>query len=94
MSLWDTSDPKYSNGQQVHEKMLSITKHEAANQNHNDQSLHTHYNACYQKRQEINVNESNRKGNPCTVLVKIKIGIVVTGLHYKIYYLVLILYGK
>ena len=42
--------PKDADGQQVHEKMLSIANHQgSANQNHSEMLPHTGQNGCHQK---------------------------------------------
>lgn len=41
---------KHTNDQQTDEKVLSIISHEGnANENHNEKSLHTDMDGCYQK---------------------------------------------
>ena len=48
-----TKKLKKKNVQQAYEKMLNIADHQRnENQSYNEKSLHTHYNAHYQKQQQ------------------------------------------
>ena len=54
--------PKDADGQQVHEKMLSIDNHQgSANQNHGEISPHTGQNGCHQKEHKWHVDEDVEK---------------------------------
>ena len=69
-SKWTYFQRKHPDSQQVHEKMLNITKQRMinANQNHNEVSLYTCQNHWYQKTTNNTV-MMWRKKNPYALLV-------------------------
>ena len=65
------SQRRLTDGQQTHEKMLNITKHQGnANQNHNERS--PHINQQHKKQQVLG--RMWRKGNPLALLVGMQTG--------------------
>ena len=64
---------RYTDGQQTHEKMFSITNYQKiANKNYTEVSRHPGQNAHHQKNiQTINVGEVWRKGNPFILSMEI-----------------------
>ena len=55
---------RHMDGQQVHEKMLTITNHQRnAIQNHHEMSPHTFQNGYYQRQQITKLSRMQRKGN-------------------------------
>ena len=61
---------KHVNGQQVREKMLSITSHQGnANQNHDEMSPPICWNYCYQKPRGESLGDDVKKRSPCALLV-------------------------
>ena len=67
----------HTNGQQAQEKTLNITDYQRnANQNHNE-LINSHLSErLLSKRQQITIaSEDVEKGNPCTLLVGMQIGV-------------------
>ena len=76
----ETFFQRYTNSQQMHEKVLNITNHQGnANQNHNEISPHTCQNGHHQndKRLQVLV-RIMRKRNPRELLVGMQIGSATT----------------
>ena len=65
---------RYMDGQQAHEKMLTITNHQRnAIQNHHEISPHTFQNGYYQRQQITRIVKDVEKGEPsCTAGGNIK----------------------
>ena len=56
---------RHMDGQQVHEKMLTITNHQRnAIQNHHEMSPHTFQNGYYQRQQITSIVKDAEKGEP------------------------------
>ena len=61
---------RYTNDQQIHEKVLSIINHQGnTSQNHNELPLHTCQSGYYEKDQkQKGLVGMSRKKNPCALL--------------------------
>ena len=60
---------RHTHGQQVHEKMFNINNYQGnTNKDHNEISLYTCQNDCYQKEGITTVAENVEKGKPSCVV--------------------------